>query len=83
MEELSGKIDLYRQALRENGFDPKTGKVTLMLHTFIGLDNEAIKEEARKPYCNFLKRNKKLFEGMAYNRDSDFFIGFFVRRRSG
>ncbi|MFH6993376.1 MupA/Atu3671 family FMN-dependent luciferase-like monooxygenase [Flavobacterium sp. FlaQc-48] len=72
VEELSEKINLYRQARRENGFDPKTGKVTLMLHTFIGLDNEAIKEEARKPYCNFLKRNKKLFEGMAYNRDSGF-----------
>lgn len=72
LEELSEKINLYRQARRENGFDPKTGKVTLMLHTFIGSDDKIIKEEAREPYCNFLKRNKKLFEGMAYNRESNF-----------
>ncbi|MGO4770392.1 MupA/Atu3671 family FMN-dependent luciferase-like monooxygenase [Flavobacterium sp. W22_SRS_FK3] len=72
VEELAEKIKLYRQERSENGFDPKTGKVTLMLHTFIGLDNDYTKEEARKPYCNFLKRNKKLFEGMAYNRDSGF-----------
>jgi natural product biosynthesis luciferase-like monooxygenase protein len=72
IEELSEKIDLYRQERRENGFDSKTGKVTLMLHTFMGQDDKAIKEEARKPYCSFLKRNKKLFEGMAYNRDSNF-----------
>jgi natural product biosynthesis luciferase-like monooxygenase protein len=72
IEELSEKIDLYRQIRKENGFDPRTGKITLMLHTFIGSDDKAIKEEARLPYCNFLKRNKKLFEGMAYNRNSNF-----------
>ncbi len=43
-----------------------------MLHSFIGLESKAIKEGARNPYCNFLKRNKKLFEVTGYNRDSDF-----------
>lgn len=72
MEELSEKIKIYRKARSENGFDPKTGKVFLMLHTFVGSDNDLIKEEARIPYCNFLERNKKIFEGMAYNRGRNF-----------
>lgn len=72
IEDLTEKIKIYRQARLENGFDPKTGKISLMLHTFIGPDDEAIKEEARIPYCNFLKSNKKIFEGMAYNRGSNF-----------
>ncbi|GAA3655005.1 MupA/Atu3671 family FMN-dependent luciferase-like monooxygenase [Flavivirga jejuensis] len=72
VEDLAEKIKIYRKARSENGFDPQTGKVSLMLHTFIGPDDVTIKEEARVPYCNFLKRNKKIFEGMAYNRGSDF-----------
>ncbi|MEW7278323.1 MupA/Atu3671 family FMN-dependent luciferase-like monooxygenase [Aquimarina sp. 2201CG1-2-11] len=68
LEELAEKIKIYRQARSDNGFDPATGKVSLMLHTFVGEDDHAIKEEARAPYCNFLKQNKKIFEGLSHNR---------------
>ncbi len=72
VEELAEKIKLYRKARLENGLDPKEGKVSLMLHTFVGQNEEAIIEEARVPYCNFLKRNKKIFEGLAHNRGRKF-----------
>ncbi|MFC5044319.1 MupA/Atu3671 family FMN-dependent luciferase-like monooxygenase [Aquimarina hainanensis] len=72
VEELAEKIKIYRQARLEHGFDPKAGKVSLMLHTYIGTDDEKAKEEARDPYCSFLKRNRKLFEGLAHNRDRSF-----------
>lgn len=72
VEELAEKIKIYRQARLENGFDPKEGKVSLMLHTYIGENDKQAKEEAREPYCSFLKRNRKLFEGLAHNRDRSF-----------
>jgi len=57
LEELAEKIKVYRKARKEAGFDPKTGKIILMLHTFVGEDDYETKEEARKPYCDFLRSN--------------------------
>ena len=38
LDELAGKIQRYREARESRGFDPEAGKVTLMLHTFLGRD---------------------------------------------
>ena len=35
LEELEGKIQIYREALEQAGVDPRSRKVTLMLHTYI------------------------------------------------
>jgi len=72
LDDLSEKIKLYKEARQKRGFDANSGKVTLMLHTFVGKDDSSTKEEARKPYCNFLKRNKSLMNGLAQNRKSNF-----------
>lgn len=72
MEELAEKIQCYRRAREENGLDPKEGRITLMLHTYVGKDDQQAKEEARKPYCDFLKRNGSLLKGLAQNRGSKF-----------
>ncbi len=74
LEDLSEKIVLYRKKREENGFDPSTGKVSLMLHTYVGEEETSTKEEARKPYCDFLKRNRGLLNGLAQNRNSSFSI---------
>lgn len=52
---LSDKIQQYRETRERNDFDPDTGLVTLMLHTFLGSDIETVKNKVRKPFRNYLK----------------------------
>jgi natural product biosynthesis luciferase-like monooxygenase protein len=52
--ELESKIKIYRQSLAEHDHDPSAGTVSLMLHTFVGEDLNAVKEKVRKPLCNYL-----------------------------
>jgi len=53
VEELSAKLALYRQAWREAGH-PGDGRVTLMLHTFVGTDEAAVKATVRGPLRAYL-----------------------------
>jgi natural product biosynthesis luciferase-like monooxygenase protein len=52
---LSQKIQRYRESLREHNHEPEKGKVSLMLHTLLGSDTEAVKSKARIPLRNYLK----------------------------
>lgn len=54
-EQLRGKIASYRAAREANGHDPQTGKVTLMLHTFLGNDREAVRDRVRGPFREYLR----------------------------
>src|SRR5262249_36242777 len=44
VDELAGKIAIYREAWRRAGHGPGRGHVALMLHTFVGTDAEAVRE---------------------------------------
>jgi natural product biosynthesis luciferase-like monooxygenase protein len=68
VEELAGKIALYRQARAEHGWDPDAGQVAVTLHTFLADDWEEVRRHAYQPYCNYLKKNLKLFEKLAQSR---------------
>ncbi len=54
-EALGQKIQRYRQARRDHGHDPAAGKVSLMLHTFLGEDRGAVKETVRGPMRHYLQ----------------------------
>ena len=54
-EELAERIRLYRQARQEHGHDPRTGRVTIMVHTFIDHDLEAVREQVRPQMTRYLK----------------------------
>jgi len=54
VEEVAEKIALYRAARAKAGFDPETGVVTLMLHTFVGDDDEEVRELVRGPMKSYL-----------------------------
>lgn len=56
---LAGKIRLYRESLAEHGYDPAAGQVAVMLHTFLGEDNEIVKEQIRIPLMHYLRSNLK------------------------
>ena len=49
VEQLAPKIAAYRQARADAGFDPDAGIVTLMLHTFVGDDEDVVREAVREP----------------------------------
>ena len=66
IEEVGEKIKVYRQALRDAGRDPKDHTVTLMLHTFVGADNDAVRETARQPMKDYLKSAVGLIKQYAW-----------------
>ena len=59
LDTLAGKIRLYRESLAEHGYDPAAGQVAVMLHTFLGEDNEIVKEQIRTPLMHYLRSNLK------------------------
>lgn len=91
-ETLGEKIALYREARAAHGFDPEAGKVSVMLHTFIGQDLDEVREQVRDPYCAYLKSIAHLLTGLAESRgrkvdlgafseeEKDTFIGFLFER---
>ena len=83
MEEVAAYIRSYRQARAENGHDPRTGIVSLMIHTFLGEDLAKTKEKVREPMCrylkNYLSQFKKLADSQAYE-DEDRLLEFAFER---
>lgn len=67
-EQLQRKIALYREARAKNGWDPKSATVTVMLHTFVGSDAALVREQARDPFCNYIRSNIGLLNGLAQSR---------------
>lgn len=54
IEEVAEKIKAYRVAWREAGH-PGNGTVTLMLHSFVGEDEDTVRETVRGPMKSYLK----------------------------
>jgi natural product biosynthesis luciferase-like monooxygenase protein len=63
-DELARRIELYRAARRAHGHEPQGGVVTVMLHTFVGDDDEAVKEKVRAPFSAYLRAYFRQFEGV-------------------
>lgn len=64
--EVGEKIEIYHNALRAAGHDPKDFKVTVMLHTLIGEDREVVREIAREPMKDYLRSAAGLIKQYAY-----------------
>lgn len=65
LDDVADQISLYRKSLVEHGHDPQQGKVAMMLHTFVGENFDTVKEQAREPFCNYLKTHLDLLEHLA------------------
>jgi natural product biosynthesis luciferase-like monooxygenase protein len=52
---LAEKIARYRSARAERGFDPETGRVTVMVHAFVADDEETARETVRAPMTSYLR----------------------------
>ena len=66
IEEVGEKIKVYRKALEDAGRDPKAHKVTLMLHTFVGADDETVRQTARQPMKDYLRSAVGLIKQYAW-----------------
>jgi natural product biosynthesis luciferase-like monooxygenase protein len=66
IDELAEKIRIYRETLVEVGRNPADHKVTLMLHTLIGEDREAIRELVREPMKEYLRSAAALIKQYAW-----------------
>jgi len=60
IDTLAEKIVVYRDALREHGWGADHGKVSLMLHTFLGPDEDEVKRTVREPFREYLRSAVKL-----------------------
>lgn len=65
IEEVAEKIRRYREALVAGGHDPASGTVSVMMHTFLGDDEEKVKDDIREPFCDYLKTHYGLLENLA------------------
>jgi natural product biosynthesis luciferase-like monooxygenase protein len=75
VEELAEKVQIYREAWRKHGHGPGEGHVTLMLHTFVGEDDDEVREIVRGPMKAYLKSAVDLVKKAAWhfpvNKDRD------------
>lgn len=53
--ELKERVELYRAARAEAGHDPSQGIVSVMLHAFLGPDEEYVKAKAEAPLRDYLR----------------------------
>ena len=67
IEQLATKIASYRTARSAAGYDPSTGVVTLMLHTFVGDDEHAVRSIVREPLRNYLNTSFNLIREHAWS----------------
>ncbi|MHB8519308.1 MAG: MupA/Atu3671 family FMN-dependent luciferase-like monooxygenase, partial [Limisphaerales bacterium] len=63
LEELADNIRVYRDAWTQH-HHPGAGKVTLMLHTFVGDDLAGVRRTVNKPFCDYLKSSLDLLRGL-------------------
>ena len=62
IEEVAPKIQLYRDSLVRHGHKASDGKVTMMMHTYIGEDADAVLQKVRAPLTKYLKSHMNLIE---------------------
>lgn len=73
LDELSRKIMLYREGRVRNGYTAESGKVALMLHTYIGDEEEETLRVVEKPFIEYLRSatnlSKVLYEEAGHNSE--------------
>lgn len=66
VQDLEQKLEVYRQAWRQAGHEGE-GRVTLMLHTFVGEDEAKVREIVREPMKEYLRSSLDLVKQAAWS----------------
>ncbi|WAU78279.1 amino acid adenylation domain-containing protein (plasmid) [Streptomyces sp. Qhu-G9] len=62
VEQLADNIALYRRTRAEHGLDPAAGRVVVLVHTYLGEDEERARAEAYPPFVSYLRSSLSLFD---------------------
>ncbi|MBE7941750.1 MULTISPECIES: MupA/Atu3671 family FMN-dependent luciferase-like monooxygenase [Ramlibacter] len=65
LDDVAGKIERYQAAWRRAGH-PGRGRVTLMLHSFVGEDDAQVRETVRGPMKAYLRSSVELIRQAAW-----------------
>lgn len=60
VEELAENVRHYRKAREQHGLDPDAGRVTVLLHTYLGEDHTAARAEALEPMTRYLRSSLQM-----------------------
>jgi natural product biosynthesis luciferase-like monooxygenase protein len=63
IDELQAKIRAYREAWHAHGHPSGISRVTVMLHTFVGDDEDRVRRAVRMPFRNYLESSVDLWSG--------------------
>lgn len=66
VEELKDKLAAYRSARKEAGHEGE-GYVSLMLHTFVGPDADAVRAKVKQPLIEYLRSSLNLVKQYAWS----------------
>ncbi|MGW2264684.1 amino acid adenylation domain-containing protein [Streptomyces koyangensis] len=61
VEQLAENIALYRRTRAEHGLDPETGRVVVLVHTYLDEDGDRARAEAYRPFVSYLRSSLSLF----------------------
>ncbi|GLZ31543.1 hypothetical protein Lesp02_37310 [Lentzea sp. NBRC 105346] len=70
LDQLAERISVYRKARARAGHDGP-GRVTLMVHTFVGPDPAAVRAAVRDPFRAYLSSSADLMRNLAKASDAD------------
>ncbi|HKX27256.1 MAG TPA: MupA/Atu3671 family FMN-dependent luciferase-like monooxygenase, partial [Blastocatellia bacterium] len=65
IEGVAENIRLYRQSLMNHGHEPQSGRVTLMLHTYLDESLDLVREKVRIPFTDYLRSSIGLISNLA------------------
>lgn len=71
LDEVGVRLQEYRRALVEHGHDPTQFEITLMLHTFIGQELAAVREQVRGPFLQYLRSFFKVINSQKKSLNAD------------
>ncbi len=81
-EDLVANVTAYRKAYREAGHEGN-GHVSLMLHTFVGADDETVRRLVREPFLEYLRTSTDLINKMQWEQTSFAKAGLSREQQSG
>jgi natural product biosynthesis luciferase-like monooxygenase protein len=61
VDELERRVALYREARADAGLDPRTGRVALMVHTYVGADEAQTRAAVREPFLAYMRSVQSLW----------------------
>lgn len=65
LDELAVNIRGYREARAEFGLDPRAGRVVVLVHSYLDVDQGTAREQARGPFRDYLRSSISLFSTAA------------------